>query len=296
MPFLGEFSALITAVLWSFTSIAFSHSAEKIGSVQLNMNRLLLAALFLFLTIIFLNISYQISPGQVLNLSISGIIGLVIGDSFLFKAYRQIGARLSILLMSFAPGLSTIMGYFFLSERISFLGVIGMIVTLFGVIIVVSERNKIPDTKYKMSPVGFFNGFMGAVGQAGGLVFAKLAFDQGDINGFVATFIRIISSVIIFLPVLLIFQKYNNPIKTYTKNIKALGSTVGGTIFGPYLGITFSMVAVSNTNVGIAATLMSTMPVLMLPLVKYFYKDKLGWRSIIGAFITVAGVAILFLR
>ena len=296
MPFLGEFCALMTAVLWSFTSIAFSHAAEKIGSIQLNMNRLLLAALFLFLTIFILNISYHLSSKQVLFLSVSGIIGLVIGDSFLFKAYRQIGARLSILLMSFAPGLSAIMGYFFLSEKISFLGVIGMIVTLIGILLVVSERNKSPEAKYKMNAVGFFNGFMGAAGQAGGLVFAKLAFDQGDINGFVATFIRILSSVIIFFPVLLIFRKYKNPIKTYKNNIKALGSTFGGTIFGPYLGITFSMVAVANTNVGIAATLMSTMPVLMLPLVKFFYKDKLSWRAIIGAFITVAGVAILFLR
>ena len=296
MPFLGEFSALLTAVLWSFTSIAFSHAAEKIGSIQLNMNRLLLAALFLFLTIIVFNISYHISSGQVINLSISGIIGLVIGDSFLFKAYRQIGARLSILVMSFAPGLSAIMGYFFLSERISFLGITGMIITLMGIILVVSERNKSPETKYKMTPIGFFNGFMGAAGQAGGLVFAKLAFDQGNINGFVATFIRIFSSVIIFLPVLLIFRKYNNPLKTYKNNIKAFGSTLGGTVFGPYLGITFSMIAITYTKVGIAATLMSTMPVIMLPLVKYIYKDKLGWRAIIGAFITVAGVAILFLR
>jgi drug/metabolite transporter (DMT)-like permease len=296
MPFLGEFSALLTAVLWSFTSIAFSHAAEKIGSIQLNMNRLLLAALFLLLTIIVFNISYHLSSNQVINLSISGIIGLVIGDSFLFKAYRQIGARLSILLMSFAPGLSAIMGYFLLSERISFLGVIGMIVTVMGIIIVVSERNNSPEAKYKMTAVGFFNGFMGAAGQAGGLIFAKLAFDQGDINGFVATFIRVFSSVIIFLPAVLIFRKYKNPFNMYKNNRKALISTLGGTVFGPYLGITFSMIAVANTNVGIAATLMSTMPVLMLPLVKYIYKDKLSWRAIIGAFITVAGVALLFLR
>ena len=296
MPFIGEFSALLTAVLWSFTSIAFSHAAEKIGSIQLNMNRLLLAAFFLLVTILIFNISYHLSSNQVINLSISGIIGLVIGDSFLFKAYRQIGARLSILLMSFAPGLSAIMGYLFLKESISFLGVIGMIVTVMGIILVVSEKSNSPDSKYKMTASGFFNGFMGAAGQAGGLIFAKLAFDQGEINGFVATFIRIVSSVIIFLPAVLIFHKFNNPIKTYRNNRKALISTLTGTVFGPYLGITFSMFAVANTNVGIAATLMSTMPVLMLPLVLYIYKDKLSWRAIIGAFITVAGVAILFLR
>ena len=296
MPFLGEFSALLTAVLWSFTSIAFSHAVDKIGSIQLNMNRLLLAAFFLLLTILIFNINYHLSSGQVINLSISGIIGLVIGDSFLFKAYQQIGARLSILLMSFAPGISAILGYFLLSESISYLGVIGMIVTLMGIILVVFEKNKIPEAKYKMTAVGFFNGFMAAAGQAGGLIFAKLAFDHGDINGFVATFIRIFASIIIFLPALLIFRKYKNPLKVYKNNIKALASTLGGTVFGPYLGITFSMIAVTYTKVGIAATLMSTMPVIMLPLVKYIYKDKLSWRGIVGAFVTVAGIAILFIR
>ena len=164
MLFVGEFSALLTAVLWSFTSIAFSHAAVKIGSIQLNMNRLLLATIFLLLTIVVFNIGYRLSYNQVLNLSVSGIIGLVIGDSFLFKAYQQIGARLSILLMSFAPGLSAIMGYLFLSESISFLGIVGMIVTLMGVVLVVSERNKSPEAKYKLTPLGFFNGFMGAAG------------------------------------------------------------------------------------------------------------------------------------
>jgi len=296
MPLVGELSALLTALLWSVGSYAFTDAAEKIGSVQLNMNRLILAAILLFLTIIIFNFNYDLSSNQVLNLAISGIIGLVIGDLFLFKAYSQIGARLTILLMSFSPVLSALLAFFFLSERISFIGITGMVVTVMGILLVVSERNKSPETKDKMTPIGFFNGFMAAAGQAGGLIFAKLAFDQGEINGFVATFVRIFTSVIVFIPLLVLMRRFKSPIKTYRHNSKALLSTFMGTVCGPFIGVTFSLIAIKHTKVGIAATIIATMPVIMLPISRYYFKDKLSWRSISGAIIAVTGIAILFLR
>ena len=60
MPYVGELSALLTAFLWSGTSFAFSSAAVKIGSLQLNINRMLLAAVFLFLTIEIGNINYSV--------------------------------------------------------------------------------------------------------------------------------------------------------------------------------------------------------------------------------------------
>jgi drug/metabolite transporter (DMT)-like permease len=41
---------------------------------------------------------------------------------------------------------------------------------------------------------------------------------------------------------------------------------------------------------------MSTMPIIMLPMVKYIQKEKLSWRAIVGAIIAVGGVALIFLR
>jgi drug/metabolite transporter (DMT)-like permease len=72
--------------------------------------------------------------------------------------------------------------------------------------------------------------------------------------------------------------------------------TIGGAIFGPYLGITFSLIAIMYTKVGIAATLIATVPILMLPLVRIIYKERLSWHAIVGACVAVGGVAILFLR
>ena len=162
MPYLGEFSAVLTAFLWSGTSIAFSSAAEKIGSLQLNINRMILASVFLILTILIMGYSFDLSRSQFINLIISGIIGLVIGDSFLFKSYQLIGARISMLLMALSPGMSTVLAFIFLYERITTLGVIGIFITISGIMLVVLERNT--GSKYQLSGLGIFYGFMGALG------------------------------------------------------------------------------------------------------------------------------------
>jgi drug/metabolite transporter (DMT)-like permease len=175
-------------------------------------------------------------------------------------------------------------------------GAIGMIVTITGIAFVILERSEQPGVKITTNKVGIFYGILGALGQAAGLIFAKFAFQEGEVDKMVATFIRIFASVVILLPAAIILKKYLNPITLYKNNMRAFGATLIGTILGPYLGITFSLVAINYTKVGIASTLMSTMPILMLPMIRYIYKEKLTIRAITGAFIAVAGVAILFLR
>ncbi|HKI77944.1 MAG TPA: DMT family transporter [Ignavibacteriaceae bacterium] len=296
MPFIGELSALGTAFCWSGSSMAFTAASERIGSLQLNINRMILGVFLLLATILVLNLNYSVSSYQFNFLVASGFIGFVIGDSFLFQAFRMIGARVGMLMMSLVPAISTILAYFFLHEIINYWGILGIIITMCGIAMVILQKNPDVLSKYKLSKAGIFYGFMGAFGQAAGMVLAKFAFEEGNINGFVATFIRLASSVVIFLPLAMLAKKYKNPFKVYKKDIKALSFTITGTIFGPFLGVTSSLIAISNTKIGIASTIMATVPVIMLPLVRVIYKEKLTWRSVVGAFLAVGGVAILFLR
>ncbi len=296
MPHTGELSALLTAVFWSITSFAFSSASKKLGSLTLNINRMMLASILLALTIVIFRFDYNLSANQVFNLVLSGIVGLVIGDTFLFKSFQYIGARIGMLMMALSPVMSGILAYIFLGEDLSMWGIVGMAITIGGVVLVISERKETPTSEYRISKIGIFHGLMGALGQAGGLIFAKFAFEEGEVNKMVATFVRIISSVFIITILAILARRYKNPIKVYKENPKALTTTAIGTFFGPYLGITFSLIAIANTKVGIAATLMSTMPIIMLPIVRYYFKEKLSWRAIGGAFIAVAGIAIIFLR
>ena len=296
MGLLGEFFAVITSACWSVSSYAFNTAVERVGSVQINTDRMILAVIMLFVTISLMGIPYNVSYSQIYFLFLSGAIGLVFGDTFLFRAYKYIGARISMLLMALAPVISAVLAFFFLGETLTEWGIAGMIITLSGVGLVVLEKNEIPASKYKISKAGIFYGLMGALGQAVGLILAKVAFNEGSINGFLASFIRLSSAIILLFPLAVIAKKYKNPVKIFKKDFKALIATLIGTTLGPYLGITFSLLAVANAKVGIASTLMSLMPILMLPISKYVFKENINWRAVSGAVLAVAGVAILFLR
>ncbi len=296
MHYIGELSALLTAALWSVSPYFFTNVILKVGAINLNIYRLVVAGILLMLTIFIFNIDYSITSEQIFLLSLSGFIGLVVGDTFLFAAYREIGPRVTILIMSLNPAIAAILAFFMLDEILSILGIVGMLITLAGIALVVQERETGDNKLYKITRKGVFFGVMAAVGQGVGLIPAKMAFEFGDINSLVATFVRIAASSICFIPYFF-YNKSAIPIfKKSIKDVKIIGMTLLGSIVGPYLGITFSFIAIMYTKVGIASTLMSTMPIMMLPLSHFIYKEKVSVKSIIGALIAVAGVVVLILR
>jgi drug/metabolite transporter (DMT)-like permease len=296
MPFIGELCGLLTAVCWSGSSLAFSAATLRVGPIRLNVTRLIFAAALLFVAVVLTGSDIHLSSSQLQNLVISGIIGLVFGDTFLFKSYELIGARKGMLIMSVAPAISALLAYLLLGEILSWIAVAGMGVTLLGIAIVVLDRRETIAGSKSRHVQGIVFGFLAAVGQGAALVLAKMAFNEGPINGFVATFVRIVSSMILIWPLAWLAGKYDNAYSIYKKDRKALWLTVLGSFLGPFLGITLSLISVANTTVGIAATLMATVPILMLPLVKYIQRDHISWRAILGATIAVVGVAILFTR
>ncbi|MBI5726634.1 MAG: DMT family transporter, partial [Ignavibacteriales bacterium] len=154
MAYTGELAAITTAVLWSFTSIFFTEAAKRTGSVQLNINRLIMASVLLLSTILIGGFEYRLTGYQVFNLVISGFLGLVLGDAFLFKSYLLIGPRFAILLMALSPGMSSVLSYLFLGESLTPVAIAGVLITVTGIAIAGSEKKMKDDAKYKLSAKG----------------------------------------------------------------------------------------------------------------------------------------------
>lgn len=296
MPLVGEISALITAFLWSGSSLVFASATARVGAVQVNISRLILAVVYLGIVVALFHLESSLSSRQFVNLAVSGVIGLAVGDSFLFKAYKEMGPRITMLIMSLSPAIAAILGYAFLHEILSLQAVVGMIVTIAGIGIVVLRREKKVERAFQGTGVGYIFALAGASGQAVNLLFAKAAFNEGPIDGFLATFIRIVASLVVMVPAVMISGRWRNPVTDFTSDHKAFGLTVAGSILGPFLGISFSLIAIANTSVAIASTLMATVPIIMLPLVRIVYKERPGWQATVGASVAVGGVALLFLR
>jgi drug/metabolite transporter (DMT)-like permease len=296
MPYIGELSALLTAILWTGSALTFAAATTRIGSVYVNVTRLIAAVVLLFFTVILGGFTENISFTQIIYLSISGLIGFVFGDTFLFKSFEYNSARIGMLVMSASPAFTAFLAFFFLGETLSIAGIIGMCITLSGIALVVLARKETTTHHVPISMVGVFYAFLGALGQAGGLILAKSAFEIGPVNGFLATFIRAFAGTLVLIPLNYFAGRFTKPVQVLLNDRKAFVYTMLGAFLGPYLGVTFSLISISFTDVAIAATLMATTPILMLPTVRILLHEKLTWRAILGACVAVAGVGILFLR
>ena len=296
MPHLGEIAGLTTAICWSLTSIVFTIASRRIGALQVNLYRLPAAIFLLGITYFLFWGNLNVSGDVVFWLAASGVVGLAIGDTFLFQAMVIIGARLSMILMALAPPMAALLAYLFLGEIISPIGIAGIAITIAGVIWVVAERTPDPGgIKRRISLKGVLWGILAALGQAVGLILAKKGLNS-DIHALLATLIRMLGATAILWPITLLSRKVKNPIRIFSNDRSAIKYMILGIIFGPYLGVTLSLVSVKYTQTGIAATLMSTVPVIMIPMVIAIEKEKVSRRAILGATIAVTGIAILFLR
>lgn len=293
---LGEIAALLTALLWSGSSLLFASATSRVGSFHVNVTRLVFAAGLLGITVLLLRPETPVTTVQLGLLAASGVVGLAIGDSFLFRAYREQGARLTMLMMSIAPAFAALLSYWFLGEDLTPLGVLGVAITITGIGMVVLQRQASGSSAGWAISSGILYALIAALGQGGGLVLAKVAFNQGRVDGFLAALIRILASIVVLLPLLFARGRWRETLRLFDRDRRALLLTGGGSVLGPFLGISLSLIAVMYTSVGVAATLMATVPVMMLPIVRFVFHERLTWRAIAGAVVAVAGVALLFLR
>ncbi len=296
MSLLGEIFALITACCWAGGSMAFAAAASRVGSVYVNITRLIIATIVIGIIVGLFGSLYNVTFEQFMFFGFSGVVGFAFGDTFLFAAFETIGARISMVIMSLAPAIAAVLAYLFLKELLSFYGIVGIFVTLVGIILVILDGSAKNAVSNHIPLKGILYAFLGSFGQAGGLTLTKAGFECGPIGGLEATFIRLVTALIIVVPINYFLGLYTQPIKIYRNNKKAFSFTLLGALLGPILGVTFSLLAVSLTKVAIASTLMATTPLFMLPAVWLLQKEKLRWQAILGALLAVGGVILLFIH
>lgn len=301
---LGEIAALLTALCFSISSIFFTNAGQKYGPLVSNRLRLVVAILLLgIIHWVAFGIPLPIHAGvqRWLWLGISGIVGLAIGDLFLFQAYVTIGPRLGLLFLSLSPALATILAWLFLNERLSAGSIVGIALTLFGIAWVVLESsashsstaNEPDHAAHQVNMKGIFAGLIAAAGQALGVVLAK----PGLANGFSPISGNVIRMSSAFLALWLVTLVQGKAVTTFQQaNLQRSGLIyiLGGAIFGPLIGVSLSLYAVQNTNVGIASTLIALPPIFLLPIGRFIFKERISWRAVLGTVIAVAGVGLLF--
>lgn len=301
--YLGELAGLGTSLFWSVSSVLFTLSGRRVGSAVVNRVRLLMA-------VVMVGLLHLAVEGSLLPLDaglerwswmgLSGLIGFVIGDAMLFQAFVMIGPRLSMLLMALAPVMGALLAWPLLGERLAALEILGILLALSGVAWVVLDRSGsgskagLPEMPPRFYALGVLFGLGGALGQAGGLIASKVGL-EGGFPALSGNVMRLVVSTIVIWGLAAVSGRVRSNFEALREHPRAVTLLMMAAISGPVAGVWLSLVAVQHAPVGIASTLMSFPPIILLPVAHFQFKEHISWRAVVGTALAIAGTAVIFL-
>lgn len=295
IAYAGEWAALSTAICWTAAVMVFEIAGRRMGSLAVNLLRLVVGFTLLCLLGAISRGHWLPSDANAhawLWLSLSGLCGLTVGDLCLFRAFVLVGARISMLVMSFAPALTALIGYLFLGEVLGLMQLTGMALTTTGICMVVLQRGAGLGSMRRFPLSGLVLALGGALGQAVGMVLSKIG--MGAYNAFAANQIRLLAGLAGLSLFLTLARQWPAVIQAYRGSRSAKRLTALGAFFGPFLGVSLSLYAVQHTQVGVAATLIGLVPVLIIPPAVILRGERVTLLDLIGSLVAVAGTLALF--
>ena len=296
MSYLGEFASILTAFCWSANSVFFAIAGRRVGSATVNIVRLWIALLaMVLLHLLLVGTAFPHAEGWRLGyLGVSGLIGFALGDAVLFEALVLLGPRLTMLLMTLWPVFAAVLAWGFLGQSMSLLRVLAMGTTLGGIALVVGDHRSAADgERPKKLVLGLLLALGGALGQAVGFLLSKYGL-AGNFSPVSANLIRVAAGT---LGLSLWFLVRGRLLENFfrLKDRRAALLIGLGALSGPVLGVVLSLYAIGHAKfLGVASTLMSLSPVILLPVSVFLFKEKVTGRAIAGTVITLAGAAALF--
>lgn len=298
----GELAALAAATLWTFSSLFFTIGGRRVGAFNVNRMRLVFAVLLVGTAhwlIYGQPFPVQAEGWRVFWLGMSAIVGLVIGDTFLFQCYVLVGTRIGVLMFVLGPPFGALLSWLFLGESMAPVELFAMALVLAGVLWVVLERQAGADgssvTARRNYALGILFGVLAQFCQQANLVMSKQALTGGfpPLSG---VMIRMVVGLIAIWLLAVIQGEALRTIRAVRSDGRAAAAIFGGAFSGPFLGVWMSMIAVQASRVGIASTLMALTPVISLPVVHFVLKERITPRAILGTLVAMSGVALMVLH
>lgn len=298
----GEIFAILTSVCWTISALIYERVGRKFGVISMNFLRLLMAFVFISLYLFIAGdglLLFDINTNAWLYLALSGFLGFVFGDICLFKSFSFIGARLAMLIMSLSPLIAASMGWLILDETMSLWQLFAMFITITGIAIVIFARKKntnekkyLKNKKISVNIIGIILALCGAIGQSAGLVVSKKGLGNYDV--FAATQIRIIAAIIAYFIIVSSLKLWKN-LFMQIKDIKTISTLSIGAFAGSFVGVVLSLLAIKNTNTGIASTLTSLAPIFIILPSFFINKEKISIIEIVGTCIAIFGISLFFI-
>ena len=303
MAHFGELMALLAATIFAWTSILFMTAGQRLGVATLNLMRLLGAVILLGAThaLVTGRLWPQAPLESILWIGMSGIVGLAIGDSALFRAFTLIGPRRGMLAMATAPVFTVVVAWLVLGETLGILALLGIAVVMGGVMLAVVGKDpgggQFADLDRALLRRGYLLAMVAAAGQGLGSAFVKIGMAGGavEVDPLAATFVRMAFAFVAYWALALPQHGLRALLRPLRDRRGSLNLALA-TVLGPYLSVYLSIVAIRHAEAGIAQVFLGAVPVFVLLPAWLVYRDRPTVLAVVGVVLAVGGGAILFLR
>ena len=303
-PYYGEIMAILAAVIFSWTSVFFTTAGRRLGVTTVNLLRLPSGALCLALS--HLVLTGRIWPegmlwDQQMWIGLSGIVGLAIGDSALFQSFTTIGPRRSMAVMALAPVFTVILAWSMLGEQLGLWALTGIAVVIGGVVLASIGKAEGQGTFGTIAPrtlkIGLLLALVASAGQGLGSAFAKMGMSGvgTGVDPLGATLVRMVWAAVAYWVIILPRQNLRDMV-VKLQDRRGVGALIVAILMGPFISVWISLVAIKNTEAGIAQVLLGMVPIFVILPAWIVYRDKPSMRSILGIVVAIGGGALLFLR
>lgn len=301
-PHFGETMALAAAMIFAWTSLFFTTAGRRLGVTTVNLLRLPGAAVCLGAAHIILEGRLwpaDLAPIDQFWIGLSGVVGLAIGDSALFKAFTLVGPRRSMTMMALAPVVTAVIAWLVLDEHLGLMALAGIAVAITGVVLAIRGGEGGGGIFGNLSPAvrrrGALLAGVGALGQGLGVVFAKMGMTGSDVAPLGTTLVRLVWAAVAFW--LFVAPRLDTAgTLQRLRDHRGVLALVAAVLMGPFISVWISIVAIRHTETGVAQTLLGMVPVFVMLPAWLVHRDRPSPLSFLGIIVAVAGGAMLFIR
>ena len=283
---LGGIAALGSGAAWALGSVLFRSLADKTSALGLNFAKGLLGLVYLGLALCWVGL-VPMDLWAILSLSLSGLVGIALGDTLFFMALVRLEPRRTVLLATVGQALTVVLALVVLGERPTAWSWAGILTIIAGVSWVMMEQSEHGGQSTRS---GLLLGLGAAACMSVGIILAKLG--MAEVPALQATAVRMAAGMGGLLLVGLsrgsliawLRPLWNRP--SLLQLAWADVVIIGG-------GFYLSMLALELIDATLASVLCATEPLFVLPLAVWLLHERLSPRAIGGALVAVVGVGLI---
>jgi len=292
---IGYVLAISAAAIWSGVALSATRMVRYFGSYNYNLLRLL-GIIVIFSPYVFLRWEPLYFENSIfLAIFLSSVIGIIIGDTFLFICLKRLGPRRQALLFSMQIPFTIVLAEIFLQSLPSITELVGCALIFSGILIAIQFNRSIPNDDLENIQGNKYTGLLAGIGlalcQSIGIILMKPAL--GSTDPIIVSYLRIIIAAIIMFGSLFFIK--NNRLWEKMKDYKKTIFSIFLGFMGMGVGMTMLIYALKFGNPGVISTLSSTMPIMIIPILWIITKNYAGHLAVIGAALTCLGAGIIFL-